>query len=108
MSILRTAIALIAAPLFLTSFAAAAADDGAQIAQGLCFACHQSGMNGAPKFGNKVAWAPRVAQGKDKLYANAINGLRGMPPRGGGANLTDDQVKAAVDYLVKGSGGYPQ
>jgi cytochrome c5 len=63
-------------------------------------------MNGAPMFGNKIAWMPRVAQGKDKLYQNAINGLRGMPPRGGNPNLTDDQVKAAVDYMVTASGGY--
>jgi cytochrome c5 len=91
----------------LLSTGAIAADDGAAITQGLCFACHQAGMNGAPKFANKVAWAPRIAQGKEKLYEHAIKGLRGMPPRGGGANLTDDQVKAAVDYMVKASGGYP-
>jgi cytochrome c5 len=97
--------ALIVGALLSTSVVAA--DDGAAITQGLCFACHQAGMNGAPKFGNKVAWAPRIAQGKDKLYEHAIKGLRGMPPRGGGANLTDDQVKAAVDYMVKASGGYP-
>jgi cytochrome c5 len=69
-------------------------------------ACHQAGMNGAPKFGNKVAWAPRIAQGREKLYEHAIKGLRGMPPKGGSTNLTDDQVKAAVDYMVKVAGGY--
>ena len=92
----------------MASTGAAAADDGAAVVQGLCFACHQAGMNGAPKFANKVAWAPRIAQGKDKLYENAIKGLRGMPPKGGSTNLSDDQVKAAVDYMVKAAGGYKE
>ncbi|MCC6715951.1 MAG: cytochrome c5 family protein [Gammaproteobacteria bacterium] len=82
--------------------------DGAAIAQGVCMACHQAGMNGAPKFANKVAWAPRIAQGREKLYANAIKGLRGMPARGGNPSLTDDEVKAAVDYMVKVAGGYKE
>lgn len=80
--------------------------DAARIVQGLCSACHQAGMNGAPKFGSKVAWAPRIAQGREKLYENAIKGLRGMPPRGGDLKLSDDEVKAAVDYMVKAAGGY--
>ena len=91
----------------LATFQTIAADDGAAIAQGPCFACHQAGMNGAPKFANKVAWAPRIAQGKDKLYEHALKGLRGMPPKGGTA-LSDDQVKLAVDYMVKAAGGYTE
>jgi len=71
-------------------------------------ACHQAGINGAPRFGNKVAWAPRIAQGREKLYENAVKGLRGMPPRGGNPNLNDDEVKAAVDYMVKLAGGYKE
>ncbi|MCG3200295.1 MAG: hypothetical protein NFCOHLIN_00146 [Gammaproteobacteria bacterium] len=82
--------------------------DGAVIAQGICMACHQAGMNGAPKFANKVAWATRIAQGREKLYEHSIKGLRGMPPRGGNPNLTDDEVKAAVDYMVKAAGGYKE
>lgn len=82
--------------------------DGAAIAQGVCMACHQAGMNGAPKFANKVAWAPRIAQGRETLYQHSINGLRGMPARGGNPNLTDDEVKAAVDYMVKVAGGYKE
>jgi len=65
-------------------------------------------MNGAPKFGNKVAWSQRIAQGRETLYNNAINGLRGMPPRGGNPALSDDEVKAAVDYMVRAAGGYPE
>jgi len=71
-------------------------------------ACHQTGMNGAPKFANKVAWAPRIAQGRETLYQHSINGFRGMPARGGNPNLSDDQVKAAVDYMVKVAGGYKE
>lgn len=82
--------------------------DGAAIAQGICMACHQTGMNGAPKFANKVAWAPRIAQGRETLYQHSINGFRGMPARGGNPNLSDDQVKAAVDYMVKVAGGYKE
>ena len=105
----KSAIVSIAV-LVLTVVAAApavAVDDGAATVQGVCFACHQAGMNGAPKFGNKIAWAPRIAQGKDKLYEHALKGLRGMPPRGG-TTLPDDQIKLAVDYMVKAAGGYPE
>lgn len=80
--------------------------DGAAIAQGICTACHGSGMNGAPKLQNKIAWAPRIAQGRDTMYQHAIKGLRGMPPRGGNLSLSDDEVKAAVDYMVKLAGGW--
>lgn len=82
--------------------------DGSQIAQGVCIACHQAGINGAPKFANGVAWAPRIAQGREKLYQNSLKGFRGMPPRGGNPSLTDEQVKAAVDYLVAAAGGYKE
>ncbi|MCC6715972.1 MAG: cytochrome c5 family protein [Gammaproteobacteria bacterium] len=98
------------APAAATAAAAAPSRpiDGAAIAQGVCMACHQAGMNGAPKFANKVAWTPRIAQGREKLYENAIKGLRGMPARGGNPSLTDDEVKAAVDYMVKVAGGYKE
>ncbi|MGQ0656528.1 MAG: c-type cytochrome [Chromatiales bacterium] len=82
--------------------------DGAQVAQAACIPCHQAGINGAPKFANKVAWASRIAQGPEKLYENSIKGFRGMPPKGGNPGLTDEQVKAAVDYMVKAAGGYKE
>ncbi len=69
-----------------------------------CAACHAQGVAGAPKFADGGAWNERVARGKDTLYANAVNGYQGkagyMPPKGGNASLSDDQVKAAVDYMV--------
>ena len=63
-------------------------------------ACHGTGVAGAPKFGDKAAWAPRIKQGKDALHASALKGKGAMPPKGGNASLSDDAVKAAVDYMV--------
>ena len=60
-------------------------------------------MLGAPKFGDKAAWGPRLAKGVDVLYASGINGLNMMPPRGGNAALKDEEVKHAIDYIVSKS-----
>ena len=68
-----------------------------------CNACHGSGIAGAPKVGDKVAWKARIAQGMDTLNKHAIKGFKGMPAKGGRANLTDAQVKSAVKYMVDGS-----
>jgi cytochrome c5 len=69
-----------------------------------CAMCHAAGVAGAPKPGDKADWGPRIAQGNDVLYKHALEGFTGakgmMPPRGGGASLTDDEVKAAVDFMV--------
>ena len=65
-----------------------------------CAVCHTAGVAGAPKPGDKVAWAARLASGNDVLYASALKGKGAMPPKGGQLQLSDDQVKAAVDYLV--------
>ena len=65
-----------------------------------CAACHVSGAAGAPKLGDIAAWAPRIKAGNRSLYDSAIKGKNAMPPRGGNASLSDDDVKAAVDYMV--------
>lgn len=65
-----------------------------------CFACHSTGAAGAPIVGKKDAWTSRISQGKDKLYSNAINGFNAMPAKGGRASLSDEDVKAVVDYMV--------
>ena len=91
------------AKLELAKAAAAAADgprDGATVYNSVCMACHASGVAGAPKAGDKAAWAPRIATGTDALVASVTNGKGAMPPKGGGADLTDDEIKAAVDHLV--------
>ena len=77
---------------------------GESVYKKTCALCHASGVAGAPIPGNKDDWGPRIAQGNDVLYKHAIEGFTGekgmMPPRGGGASLTDDEVKSAVDFMV--------
>ena len=80
--------------------AVASADGGKATYDATCVACHGTGAAGAPKLGDKAAWAPRVKTGKPLLYEHAIKGKGAMPPKGGNASLSDDAVKAAVDYLV--------
>jgi len=66
-----------------------------------CAACHDSGVAGAPVIGKADEWKSRIAAGKAALYDHAINGLNGMPPRGGNMELSDDQIKAIVDYMIQ-------
>ena len=66
----------------------------------VCSVCHATGIAGAPRFGDKAAWAARAKTGKEALYASALKGKGAMPPKGGNAALADDAVKAAVDYLL--------
>ena len=72
-----------------------------------CVACHGAGVAGAPRVGDAATWSARVAQGTEVLYDHAINGYSGsagyMPPKGGNPDLSDDEVKAAVDYMVDNS-----
>jgi len=73
---------------------------GKTVYEGGCNACHDSGMMNAPKPGDKAAWAPRIAKGEETVIKNSINGLNGMPAKGGNAALTDEQVTNAVKYLI--------
>nr|WP_300307396.1 c-type cytochrome [Halomonas sp.] len=75
--------------------------DGQTIYQQTCMACHDTGIASAPIRGDAKAWEPRLAQGIDTLYDHAINGFNIMPPRGGDSSLSDEEVKAAVDYMVQ-------
>ena len=65
-----------------------------------CQGCHGAGIAGAPKLGDKAAWAPRIAQGVDALTASAIKGKGAMPPRGGMSTASDTDIKAVVTYMV--------
>lgn len=80
--------------------AAAGPVNGKQIFETVCAACHTTGAAGAPKAGDKGAWGPRIAQGKDALYKSALNGKNAMPAKGGNPSLSDEAVKAAVDHLI--------
>lgn len=80
--------------------AGGAPKDGPTVFNTVCGACHNTGAAGAPKAGDKAAWGPRIAQGKETLYKSALNGKNAMPPRGGAASLSDAEVKAAVDHMV--------
>jgi len=73
---------------------------GKDIYASACFACHGTGAAGAPILGDKAAWSARIGQGIESLYNNAINGLNGMPAKGGRADLSDDAIKSAVDFMV--------
>jgi cytochrome c5 len=77
---------------------------GEQIYQSICTSCHGGGVMGAPKTGDAAAWGPRIAQGFDTLTKHATEGIRSMPPRGGGADLTDTEVRRAVAYLANSAG----
>ncbi|WP_186233968.1 c-type cytochrome [Burkholderia gladioli] len=72
---------------------------GKALYDSVCMACHAAGVLGAPKFGNKADWAPRLKDSMDTVYNYALHGKGAMPPKGG-SNAPDDQVKAAVDYMV--------
>jgi len=84
--------------------ASAGKPDGKKIFDANCAACHGAGVAGAPKVGDKAAWAPRIAQGVNVLYTHAIGGFQGksgvMPPKGGNLALPDADIKAAVDFMV--------
>jgi cytochrome c5 len=72
---------------------------GEQAFKQVCSACHGTGLNGAPKIGDKAAWGPRIAQGKDTLYTHAISGKGLMPPKGG-TTWPDATIRMTVDYMV--------
>ncbi|HKT72383.1 MAG TPA: c-type cytochrome [Steroidobacteraceae bacterium] len=77
---------------------------GTEMFEQVCSTCHGAGIAGAPKAGDKAAWAPRIAKGKDTLYKHALEGFQGgagvMPAKGGRSDLSDDLVKQAVDHMV--------
>ena len=73
--------------------------DGKAVYSAVCQTCHASGLLGSPKFGDAGAWGPRIAKGKDTLYTHAINGFNAMPAKGG-ADIPDEEVQNAVDYMV--------
>ncbi len=78
---------------------------GEQVYQAICTVCHAAGILEAPATGNADAWADRIAKGLEANVASVINGLGNMPPRGGGADLSDEEVERATVYLLNAGGG---
>lgn len=79
---------------------AAASKTAAELYTG-CAACHDAGVLNAPKLGDKAGWSARLGKGVDALYASAINGIGGMPAKGGRADYSDDDIKKVVDYMLE-------
>lgn len=73
--------------------------DGKAVYNAVCHTCHAAGLLGSPILGDAGAWGPRIAKGKDTLYTHAINGFNAMPAKGG-ADIPDEEVQNAVDYMV--------
>lgn len=96
----KTLLATAAAAVMMTGNAMA---DGKATYDTYCVACHMSGVAGAPVFGDKDLWAPRIAKGMDALLVSATNGLNAMPPKGTCMSCSDEDLKAAIEYMVSNS-----
>lgn len=79
------------------------AADGVTVYKQICSFCHDDGTVGAPKIGDREAWKPRIGKGMDALYQNALTGKGHMPPRKERRGFSDDEIKSAVDYLIRHS-----
>ncbi len=102
-------LAALALSLFLTHEsvqAATAEKTGKEVVDTACIACHGTGVNGAPKIGDKKAWTKRASQGLTGLTQNALRGIRQMPPHGGNPGLSDFEIELAITYMVNQSGGH--
>ena len=77
--------------------------DGETVYNGACAACHGAGIAGAPATGDANQWSSRLAKGSEALYSSAINGIGAMPAKGGQVDLSDEAIKAAVDFIIEAS-----
>lgn len=92
----KAALALVLSCLAASVMAA----DGKGVYDKTCSVCHAAGVANAPKLGDKAAWAPRAATGKEALVASVVKGKGAMPPKAGNAQLTDDEIKSAVEFML--------
>ena len=90
----------LAASVVLLSACSGGNKMGEEVYMGTCIACHSAGLNGAPILGNKKMWGPRLTKGTPTLIESATNGFGLMPAKGGKTELTDEQISAAVNYMV--------
>ncbi len=103
-AILLVAAAALAAGL-VTGASAQALLSGEQVYKETCFACHATGLEKAPKFGDRKAWAPLIKEGQPALTADAWLGVRAMPPKGGRATLSLEEFARSVAYMARSAGG---
>jgi cytochrome c5 len=103
-SAIRIGLAALATVLPLGTTAAPPERTGSEVVRAQCAKCHEAGTANAPRIGDKAAWAPRLKLGLDALVYTAIRGHGGMPPRGGKADLTDGELRAAILYLFNPAG----
>jgi cytochrome c5 len=96
-------ISVIGATLLAVNPAVQAFDAGVSVYNSKCVICHGSGVAGAPKVGDKEAWAPRIAKGMDALLASAIKGMKNMPPRGTCTECSNADLADAIEYMVSKS-----
>ena len=94
------AIPTVPPPAPAAQAATAGAADGKAVYEKVCAVCHVAGVAGAPKFADKAAWSPRLAQGIEALHASVIKGKGAMPPKGGAPQLSEADLRAAVEYMV--------
>ncbi|MEZ5541595.1 MAG: c-type cytochrome [Pseudomonadota bacterium] len=95
-------LAVLGTTLLVANTAVQAAD-AETIYNTKCMACHATGAAGAPKVGDKEAWAPRIATGMDALLASATNGKNAMPPKGTCMDCTADDLKGVIEYMTSQS-----
>lgn len=90
----------IAMALLVVGAAGAQAQSGKAVYDKACVACHAAGVANAPKLGDKAAWASRLSAGRAAMVTSVLKGKGQMPPKGGNVSLSDDDVKAALDYML--------
>jgi cytochrome c5 len=78
-------------------------NQGEKVYQGTCSTCHEAGASEAPKLGDKSDWSRVLAKDKELLVQNALNGIGAMPAKGGNPSLSEDDIRAAVDYMIEQS-----
>jgi cytochrome c5 len=91
-------------PIAVVAQAVATPKSGKEIFETVCTACHSMGVLGAPKYGDKPSWEPRIAKGEAALVQSALNGFNKMPARGGQPTLSDEEIKATVQYMLAAVG----
>jgi len=91
-------------PIEVVAQTASAPKSGKEIFETVCTACHSTGVLGAPKYGDKASWEPRIAKGEAVLIQSALNGFNKMPARGGQPKLSDEEIKATVQYMLEAVG----